>query len=210
MNLTKKNEWHKSRIYGSDPDEAPDKVFDRVSLLLPAKRNDALPIYVEDNPAKDDFFPLETNEIAEIVSKSIAPESRDLTHVWLRRPKPSEFRGGRIPFTEYFYANDICLMVFYPWPKNLIFPLTKKPTDAILNRYRKWSPKVSSHKGKWQLQWTENSVHDFYVNDLLRNLLALHTDFHTKLAQMPERRLRNGNLVQYANQRFFEQTQSYS
>ena len=210
MPLANKNEWHKSRIYGSDPDEAPDKVFDRVNLLMPVKPSDVLPLIVEDVPSKDAFFPVEPAELTELILKAIKPEARELTHIWYRRPKPSEFRGGRVPFTEYIYANGICLIVFYPWPETLIFPLTKKPTDAILNRYRKWSPKVSSHKGKWQLQWNLDSVRDFYLNDLLKNLLGLHFDFQTKLAQMPDGRLRNGQLVQYANQRFFEQTQSYS
>ncbi len=204
------HEWHKSRIYGSDPDEAPDKIFDRVKLLMKPRASDTLPIFFEESPSKDQYFPLQMTEIESTIQNELKTNAGRLTHVWLRKPKASEFRNGRIPLSEYIYADELCLMIFYPWPETRQFPLLKKPTDAVMNRYRRWSTKLSSHKGKWHLEWSEESARDFFEQDLLKNLLQLHIDFQQKLSQAPDGRLRNGAPIQYANQRFFEQTQSYS
>ncbi|GAB4432691.1 MAG: hypothetical protein OHK0011_15630 [Turneriella sp.] len=96
------------------------------------------------------------------------------------------------------------VLIFYPWPRSLLLPLKKKPADNILNRYRRFEPELVSHKGKWHLQWKEDKVADFFLNDLLPAELLVHTEFQAKHASWTSHKRRELP-VRSANQRFFEE-----
>jgi hypothetical protein len=181
-----------------------DKVFDRAAALPVPHPNDRLPLLFTDAITKDVFFPAEEHEILAAIEASRVPEKNSLTHIHLRKPRASEFRSGRIPLAEYVALGDYAVLIFYPWPRTLLMPLKKKPADNILNRYRRFEPELVSHKGKWHLQWKEDKVADFFLNELLPAELLVHAEFQAKHAtRMSQKRIELP--VQYANQRFFEE-----
>lgn len=185
-----------------------DKIFDRIALLPPIHSGERLPIYLTDNIPKDLFFPLEETDISATLASLPADDCKGITHIWLRRPLSSEFRSGRIPLAEYIALGEAALIVIYPWPTALRMPLTKKPADKVLNRYRRFAPKLTSHKGKWHLEWLPEQAKDFCANELIRHEVATHAEFRAKHAAKESRRGEELP-IQYANQRFFEENLEY-
>lgn len=181
-----------------------DKVFDRAAALPAPHKNDTLPLLHCEAIPKDVFFPADEHEIRAAFESSRVPEKSSLTHIYLRKPRASEFRSGRIPLAEYVALDAYAVLIFYPWPRSLLMPLKKKPTDNILSRYRRFAPELVSHKGKWHLQWKEKHVAEFFLNELLPAELLVHAEFREKhTARMSHRGTELP--VQYANQRFFEE-----
>jgi hypothetical protein len=181
-----------------------DKVFDRVTALNPPHKSDALPILLEDEVPKDLFFPVEPAEVLEAIRKFPAADIAGLTHVWMRRPKSSEFRNGRIPLAEYVSVDAFRLIAIYPWPASMTIPLIKKPGDTVMNRYKKWAPELISHKGKWLLRWQHDQVREFFMHELLQHEVALHAANERKIKTDLSRADRVVLQNQYANQRYFE------
>jgi hypothetical protein len=196
MPKQKQARWQKQVHYDGD-NPGHDKVFDRVRSLSAPGARETLPIFLEDDLPKDLFFPIDKNDIAGTFQ---GDASQGITHIWLRRPKSSEFRSGRIPFAEYVRTEKICLIALYPWPRNMLIPLQGKPGDAILKRYKIWSPELISHKSKWQLKWSPDTVRPFYVDELLKAELIHHAEVEAKIVSGA---IRSGV---YARQRFFENT----
>ena len=210
MSDAKQARWQKNpslvhHFGGRAAGEGPNRVFDITASLNPPRASDKLPIYLEDEPPKDMFFPVTLADIAETLAKLPREDTSGITHVWLRRPKASEFRNGRIPFAEYVYADGIFAVVFYPWPENMAIPLAKKPGDAILNRYKKWGPKLFSHKAKWRIEWNPEVVRDFYLSDLILQEIGRHMKFQRQNMAYAEAKGLEAPQG-YATQRFFEDT----
>jgi len=199
--------WQKSQsrsgaISGRSHLATADKIFDRISgLEAPSGKI----TYTTDEIPHDVFFPLTEDEIAAALGEASASDASGITHVWLRRARASDFRSGRIPLAEYIAVDNIALLVFYPWPENLRMPLTKKPGDVIVNRYKRWSPKLTSHKGKWHFEWQTEQAKDFCLSELIRHEIQVHSDFIQKHAA---REARKGESlpVQFASQRYFEES----
>lgn len=197
MPTPKQARWQRQLRYDEE-NPGHDKIFDRVRALSAPGARANLPLITEDEVPKDLFFPITAADIAEALKSFPAGDLEGITHISLRRPKSSEFRSGRIPFAEYVRTEEICLIALYPWPQNMLTPLTGKPGDAILNRYKRWAPELKSHKAKWLLAWRAESVTDFYLNELLRGEILHHAE--------TERKIRAGQIRSgvYARQRFFE------
>lgn len=181
-----------------------EAVFDRALSLEMPDVSEEWPRYVTDSIPKDVFFPADEAEIARAFKALPAVDTEGISHIWLRRAKASEFRSGRIPLAEYIAWGDIALIVFYPWPESLRLPLTRKPADKVLIRYKRWKPAAVSHKGKWHFSWEVEAAKDFCLNELVRHMVLVHSDFRKEhLAR--EKRRGEEIPVQYANQRYFEE-----
>ena len=202
--------WEKNKaiggiVSGRSHLATADKVFDRVRTIEAPHPKDQLPIYMTDNIPKDVFFPVDEQEIRDTLAKLPKDDVKGITHIWLRKAKASEFRNGRSPLAEYIAIDGVNLIAFYPWPEHLRMPLTKKLPDAILNRYRRWSPQMSSNKGKWLLEWQPDTAKDFCLSDLIRHEVAVHVEFTAKHAARSSRQPMIELPIQYANQRYIEE-----
>lgn len=182
-----------------------DRVFDRATALPAPHLQGPGPLLICDSLSKYVFFPAAEREVLAAVKASRVPETQSLTHVHLRKPRASEFRSGRVPLAEYIALDAYAVLVLYPWPKSLLMPLKKKPADSILRRYRRFEPELVSHKGKWHLKWKEGKVADFFLHELLPAELQVHAEFQTQYAARVAQK-GAGEPVQYANQRFLEES----
>lgn len=181
-----------------------EAVFDRALKLEMPEASEAWPRYITDAVPKDVFFPASAEEIDAVFRQLPGTDTDGISHIWLRRAKASEFRSGRIPLAEYIAWGDIAAIVFYPWPESLRLPLTKKPADKVLIRYKRWKPAPVSHKGKWHFSWSADTARDFCLTELVRHMVLVHSDFRKDhLAR--EKRRGEEIPVQYANQRYFEE-----
>ncbi len=210
MAQKKQARWEKNNalggiVSGRSHLATADKVFDRVRTIAAPHPKDQLPIYMTDTVPKDVFFPIDEQDIRDTLAKLPKEDVKGITHIWLRKAKASEFRNGRIPLAEYIAIDGVNLIAFYPWPEHMRMPLTKKLPDAILNRYRRWSPTMTSHKGKWLLEWQADSVKDFCLSDLIRHQVAVHIAFTAKHNAKMSRQPLIELPVQYANQSYIEE-----
>lgn len=181
-----------------------EAIFDRAATLEMPEVGETWPRYMTDSVPKDVYFPAGAEEIDETFRALPAIDTDGISHIWLRRAKASEFRSGRIPLAEYIAWGDIALIVFYPWPQSLRLPLTKKPADKVLIRYKRWKPQAKSHKAKWHFEWQADTAKDFCLNELVRHMVLVHSDFR-KEHSAREKRRGEEIPVQYANQRYFEE-----
>ena len=109
---------------------------------------------------------------------------------------------------EYRHLPAFILLVLTQGPAHggaVDAALTKKLPDIILNRYRRWSPKMASHKGKWLLEWQPDTAKDFCLGELIRHEVAVHVEFTAKHAARSSRQPMIELPIQYANQRYIEE-----
>lgn len=210
MAQKKQTRWEKNNLVGGAASgrthlATADKVFDRVRTIDAPHPRDKLPIYFTDTVPKDMFFPIDEQDIRDTLDKLPKEDVKGITHIWLRKAKASDFRNGRIPLAEYIAIDGVNLIAFYPWPEHMRMPLTKKLPDIILNRYKRWSPTMSSHKGKWLLEWQAETLKDFCLTDLIRHEVAVHAEFMAKHAARSSRQPMIQMPIQYANQRYIEE-----
>jgi hypothetical protein len=198
------NESHSAPVSGRSHLPTANAIFDRVVSLEMPEAGEPWPRYSTDTVPKDMFFPADEHEIDQALKALPAIDTDGISHIWLRRAKASEFRSGRIPLAEYIAWGDIALIVFYPWPESLRMPLIKKPADKVLIRYKRWKPVAKSHKAKWHFEWQAETAKDFCLNELVRHMALVHSDFR-KEHSAREKRRGEEIPVQYANQRYFEE-----
>ena len=205
----KQTRWKKSRKFGDvfggrRYPKIADKVFNRAHSLTKPNFTDTLPIFLKDNPSKDMYFPVNSQEVSSALSNLPEADTAGLTHVWLRRAKPGDFEKELIPFAEYICGSGVYLIVLYPWPRNMLLPLSKRPTAAKLKRYQRWAPELVYSKNLWHLKWQPEAVKDFYLSDLIPHEIAHHVDYQQRHWSKANTRQREEFAIQYANQRYFE------
>lgn len=205
MPQKKQARWQKVRPLDEDP-VSDEKVFDRVRGLKKPGPRDSTPILLEDELPHDFYFPASLAEVSEAISTIAGSDSASITHVYLRRAKSSEFRSGRVPFAEYVRAEGICLIAVYPWPTHLQTPLTHKPGDAIMNRYKRWAPQLQSHKAKWSLKWHTDAVRNFFLDDVLKSIVLCHVEIQRASEKNQDLARRRNKAELFAQQRYFEDT----
>lgn len=209
MPKPKQARWEKQLRYDEE-NPTHDKIFDRVKGLKKPGKFEAMPVILQDDLPKGMYFPAESDQVAELLKTLSSADLAGLTHIWLRRAKASEFRSGRIPFAEYIRSEDLCVIAIFAWPDHMLTPLIAKPGDKIMNRYKSWSPQLTSHKGKWLIQWSHDVVTDFFLNDVLKGEINHHTEMQQKINTEMEGRQHGINPRLYARQRFFENTLTVS
>src|SRR3954462_12795605 len=118
MRSRKETAWRKNREFGEihggrTRRRFADNIFARLhSLKRPAPGVD-LPIFIEDNPSRDFFFPVSVQDIRQTLQQ--LPISRSgLTHIWLRRVKKSDWEARRKPFAVFIAGSGVQLIVLYP------------------------------------------------------------------------------------------------
>ena len=205
MPKPKQARWQKQLRYDEE-NPSHDKIFDRVNGLAKPRKGDRIPVILQDDVPKDLYFPADAVETEKFLETVPPQELAGLTHIWLRKPKASEFRSGRIPYAEYIRLEGLCVIALYPWPANMLTPLQAKPGDKIMNRYKRWAPELTSHKAKWLVKWRGDAVQDFFLNDLLKGELNHHTELQQKIDTEMEGRQHGIDPHLYARQRFFENT----
>ncbi len=137
----KRTAWKKSRkfgdVYGGRAStKIPNRIFNRMHSLSPPGPCDEVPLYIVDNPSRDYFFPLSTEEISRELQNLPNNDWSDITHIWLRRFKKTEYQRGELPFAEFICGSGVRLIVLYPWPRDLRLFISKKhPKERQIKRF---------------------------------------------------------------------------
>ena len=159
--------WKKNREFGDIfggrlRRRMTDNIFKREHTLLEPSPFDETPIFMLDNPSRDYFFPISVEDIKKTLKK-YAPDSDFITHIWLRRTKPKHHSK-----VYYIWGSRVYLITLYPMRKDLRIYLGKqKPLGKELHEYQKYAELNFDNKKGWFVQFTEQSVKNYYIKELL-------------------------------------------
>jgi len=169
----KETAWKKSRKFGDVKGgrmrpKLADNIFNRKHNLHAPGENDETPIFIQDNPSRDFFFPVTIEEIKEFLKKLPDEHTKNLTHIWLRKMTKKEYEKEGSLQGCFICGSGVNLIVLYPFPRDLTMNFgNKKPTKSTLKWYSNYEPELIEEKGNWQLIWTEEKIKRYYLEGLL-------------------------------------------
>ncbi len=205
MPLTRKETaWRKNRRFsevhgGRKYPKIPDRIMRRVhSLSLPASHVDS-PTFLIDNPSRSFFFPVGEDEIRETLRRLPWTDTCEITHVWFRRIRKTDYDAGRVPFAEFMCGSGCRIIILYPWPVDQLLRFGKRrPSKALLKEYAPWTTDLVQREGQWCLRWTLDGLRDFYLKNLLLHEVGHHVDWYYRHWTAANRRQAEEEANQYA------------
>ncbi|MEM1118877.1 MAG: hypothetical protein AAGJ18_00425 [Bacteroidota bacterium] len=187
----KETAWKKSRKFGDIKGGRKALNFSKIaqkyhSIEKPFP-NEELPIFIEDNPSRDFFHPISIEEIADFLTKLPSSETKDITHIWLRKIKKTDFKKGETYQACFICGDGVNLIVFNSFPRDLrMYFGKKKPTKKDVKFYGEWEDNWIKEKGNWYLNWTKKNIKKYYLEHLLLHEI--------------------GHLIDSINKRFYSKT----
>lgn len=198
--------WKKSRTFGDvyggrTRRKIPGRILRRAHSLDPPEPQAEKPIIIVDNPSRDFFFPLTPSEIKHV---TYLPKRnwQQITHIWQRRFKKTEYESGEFPLAEFICGSGVYLIVLYPWPRDLRMPLgTKKPTGQQLKFYSQYTSELERDRSGYYLKWDADAIKDFCVEQLLYHEVGHHIDRYKRHWSKANRKVVEEFADQYAYER---------
>jgi hypothetical protein len=182
MRSRKETAWRKNRelgeIHGGRTRRRfTDNIFARLHCLNAPAPGVELPIFIQDNPSRDFFFPVSLADIRTVLPRV---PSAGLTHIWLKRLRKADWETGQQPFACFIAGSGVRLVVLYPWPKDMVLRFRKKPSRRFLRGLTRWGPELARDEDGWLLRWNEAQLRRFYIEDLLLHEIGHHVDYYTR------------------------------
>lgn len=178
--------WKKSKkfgdIYGGRTRlRLNDNIFRRCHSLKRPEANEKLPILIEDNPSKDFFFPLSVHEVEEALKALPKRDYVQITHIWLRRLKKTDYESEQRPMAEFICGSGVRVIILYPVSINKVVELgAKKPSARKLNELKKWCSDVSFLCGRWRANWELAELRKYFINNLLYHEVGHHINWYCR------------------------------
>jgi len=178
----KETAWKKSRKFGDikggrTKPKIVDGIFNRMHDFLPPSEGQELPIKIMDNPSRDFFFPATMDEVMETLRKLPKSHTENLTHIWLRKFKKSDYESHRTVQGSFICGSGVNLIVLYPFPIDLKMKFGKrKPSKKRLKLYAPFTTDLKEDKQGWFLLWTKSSIKNYFLNSLLLHEVGHHLD----------------------------------
>jgi hypothetical protein len=176
--------WKKSRKFGDIHGgrtrlRLTDNIFSRSHSLKRPSACEDLPILIEDNPSRDYFFPLSVIEVEQALKALPKRDYSQITHIWLRRFKKSDYENNQIPLAEFICGSGVRVIILYPIPRNMVLDLgAKKPSTRKLNELSKWCNNIHSKNGRWVARWQLPELRKYFINNLLYHEVGHHIDWY--------------------------------
>ncbi len=177
--------WKKSRKYGDIYGgrkrlKVADNIRRRVHSLDRPQPGQSLPILIEDNPSRDFFHPLSGKEALDVVRSLPKREWDGITHVWLRRPRKSDYDQGRLPFACFMTGSGVRVVVLYAWSKDMVFDYGyRKPEQKYVKEYSSFGAVLIKQNGRWKISWNENAMRKFCIHVLFHEV-GHHVDYYRR------------------------------
>ena len=170
--------WKKSRKFGDlmggrTHPKIADRVFNRKHNLTAPTEGTVLPIFIMDNPSRDFYFPISTDDIQAALDRLPAEHTQHLTHVWLQKFRKSDYQEGETIQGCFIRGSGVCLIVLHPFPKDLKMRFGKeKPSNSKVKYYQPFDPSLGADKLGWYLLWDEHEIRRYYLESLLLYLVG--------------------------------------
>lgn len=186
MQNRKQTAWKKNRKLGDIQGgrmrtKLADNIFNRQHNLLPPKEGEDKPVFIQDNPSKDFYFPVNVEDIKRVLARLPEVHTSGLTHIWLRKFRKIDYEKGDTPQGEFICGSKVQLIVLYPFPKDYKMRFGKnKPENKGINFYKKYTNELKEDEKGWFLGWTEEKVKKYYMESLLLHEIGHSLDSYFK------------------------------
>ena len=200
--------WKKSRKFGDIKGgrstlKLNSGLLRRVHSLVAPGKYETLPVVRVDNPSRDYFFPLSATEVLQELKRLPQAHVANITHIWLRRFKKTEYERGELPLASFMAGSGARVIVLYPWPVDMRLSLgRRKPGKRVLKMYAPYSEALVKTRKGWFLEFTEAALKDLYIELLLYHEVGHHIDWHRRRWTAANVR----QLEEFADQYAYERT----
>lgn len=176
-------QWKKNRKFGDIHGgrsnlKLSDNIFSRLHNLKPLSELDEVPVLLEDNPSRDFFFPLSAQETKIALQALPKRDYCQITHLWLRRVKTSEYNTGERNLAEFICGRGVRLITLYAWPKDMTIRWRRKPSNRIVNDYGRFGVEVKRKGNIWFAKPSLLQLRKFYIEYLLYHEVGHHVDWY--------------------------------
>lgn len=126
---------------------------------------DDIPFLVVDNPSKGYYFPIDVDDIQDVLCSYPEEEVGFITHIWLR--KHVRQRPKCILLAEYTTGDGVYLMTLYPLEKsNKHYFGEWQPLRKVLRGYQGYADLGEDEQGRYA-QFKPESARRYYLEVLL-------------------------------------------
>lgn len=175
--------WKKSRTYGDiyggrQRRRMTDNIFARLHSIKPPELGQVLPIFIQDNPSREYYFPISQTDLEEFLAKLPEADVEGLTHIWLRRHETnSERRKGS--FAEFICGSGVRVIVIHPWPVDgKCFISKRKPSLRQVRQYQRFNAQLINERGRWYIYLDGENLKRFYLEHLFLHEVGHHIDWY--------------------------------
>lgn len=173
MQTRKHTAWKKNRKFGDvmggrKSPKLADKIFNRQHNLIAPSKDVVTPIFIIDNPSRDFYFPVNEQEVKEILDKLPKEHTEHITHIWFQKIKKSDYLDGKTFQGSFICGSGVYLIVLNPFPTDFKMRFGhKKPLKSVLNYYKEYTTELKEDQDGWYLKWTEEKIKNYYLESLL-------------------------------------------
>jgi len=166
----KQTAWKKNRRFGDKMGgrmrlKLHDNIFKREHSFTAPTDLDETPIFIVENTSRDYYFPIDVNDVNDVLSNYPVDKTEFITHIWLRKHTPHNLKHDTL--ASYTWGSGVYLICLYPIEKDRIHYLgKKKPIGIMLHEYEKYS-KIIEKKDGFYAQFTDESAKKYYMEILL-------------------------------------------
>lgn len=182
MQTKKHTAWKKSRKFGDvmggrKSPKLTDNLLNRQHNLSAPKEGDEKPIFILENPSRDFYFPVTVDEVTKILKQLPEDHTDHLTHIWFQKIKKKDYLKGKSFQGSFICGSGVYLIILNPFPTDNKMRLGKnKPTHRTLNYYKAFSTELEEDQDGWFLQWTEENIKRYYLENLLLHEIGQSID----------------------------------
>lgn len=166
----KQTAWKKNRRFGDKMGgrmrlKLHDNIFKREHSFTAPTDLDETPIFIVENTSRDYYFPIDIDDVHEVLSNYPVDKTKCITHVWLRKHIPYNPKYDTL--ASYICGSGVYLICLYPIKKDRTHYLgKKKPIGIMLHEYEKYSKIIEKRDG-FYAQFTDESAKKYYKAILL-------------------------------------------
>lgn len=166
----KQTAWKKNRRFGDKMGgrrwlKLHDNIFKREHSFTAPSDLDETPIFMVDNTSRDYYFPIDTDDIKDVLNKYPEDKTEFITHIWLRKHIPHNPKHDTL--ASYIWGSRVYLVCLYPIRKDRTHYLGKKrPIGKTLHEYEKYA-KIVEKKDGFYVQFNDETAKNYYLEILL-------------------------------------------
>lgn len=186
MRNRKETAWKKNRKFGDvlggrKWPKIADKVWRRFHSLRAPGPNDQIPIFIQDNPSRDFFFPVGIQDVKSALKQLPEDDVQGITHIWFRRIRKSDYEEGNLPFASFLFGGGVRLIVLYPWPTQMqLWCGRRKPRGKFYKEISGFAEEWVEDDGGWWLRFEEEGLRRYYIEVLLFHEVGHHVDAYRR------------------------------
>ena len=142
-----------------------DDIFARSHPFSAPEPTDDIPFLIVDNPSKGYYFPIDVDDLQDVLDSYPKEEVDFITHIWLR--KHLQKRPNSLLLAEFMTGSGVYLMTLYPLEKsNRHYFGEWEPIRKVLCEYERFANLGEDEHGRYA-QFTPESAKQYYLEVLL-------------------------------------------